>query len=152
MRVLKWGCLGTLGLMALLVLFVGCVAVIGTLQGPTSPGSSAGNEVPGGADVRRTEEHKEGDVSWAYFAVIEPYATRSDELKIAHYVRDNQAKDYDLAYVLYKEAEGSGVGSYAVIVNTEAGLAKDKEVARDQHYEAAKAWNSEDHIYLWHMS
>jgi hypothetical protein len=150
-KFLKWGCLVSLGLLGVLVLFVVCVAVIGVIVGPTPKGSS-NQPVPGGADVRRTEEHKEGDVSWAYFAVIEPYATRSDELKIAHYVRDNQAKDYDLAYVLYKEAEGSGAGSYAVIVNTEAGLAKDKEVARDQHYEAAKAWNSEDHIYLWHMS
>jgi len=147
-KLLKWTGLGCLGLVALLVLFVGCAVVIGTLQGPSYPPAP-----PDGADIRLTEQHRAGDVRWADYMVIEPYASRSDELAAARYIRDHRAKPYDLVYVLYKEAAGSGAGSYAVIVRSEAGLEKDAEIARfsTQHDEAIKAWRNKSNIYLWHF-
>ncbi len=94
-----------------------------------------------------TETHKEGDVRWAYYEVTTDTRSREDELRIAREIRDERTMPFDVAYVIYSR------GSTAVIVNTKAALEQDREIARrGQHDEAVRAWNSPDHICLWHIS
>jgi len=100
----------------------------------------------GGPRVELTETHKDGDVRWAYYEVTTDTKSRDEELRIVREIRDERTAPHDVVYVIFSR------GSHAVIVTTKAGLKQDKEIAKDQHDEAVRAWNSADNIYLWHIS